>query len=302
MTHHIYNGWLNLYKPLGISSAKLLSAIKSYLKQDCTKIKIGHAGTLDLEAEGVLPVALGEATKLISILMDARKIYRFKIQFGANTNTGDKTGKITNVTDKIPTIESCQSIVDRFHGLITQYPPKFSALKVNGRRAYDLARAEIEFELRPREIRIFNLKCVAYDNINHTATYVTECSKGTYIRTLAEDIALSLQSLGFVLELAREQVGIFDKNSAIDVSSLAKISRADTNAYLVQKILRIDAVLDDIPVLDIDDFCAFKVRNGQAVNFESPDKDFLWLRHHNNLLAIGKIFQGRFHSSRVFNL
>lgn len=302
MTLHIYNGWLNIYKPLGISSAKLVSMIKRYLKIDGIKAKIGHAGTLDLEAEGVLPLALGEATKLISILMDARKIYHFKIQFGARTDTGDKAGKIIQTTDQIPNSEECKNIVGKFLGTITQTPPKFSALKINGRRAYDLARSEIEFELQPREITIFDLTCLEYDGINHTATYSAECSKGTYIRTLAEDIALSLQSLGFVIELARRQVGIFHQNSAINASDLTAMDQANATSHLIQRILRIDTVLDDIPVLDIDDLRAFKVKNGQIVNFDLPDTNFLWLRYHDTLLAIGKIFQGRFHSSRVFNL
>lgn len=292
------NGWLNIYKPIGITSAQLVGAIKRIL----AKPKIGHTGTLDPEAEGILPLALGEATKLSHILVDARKKYRFKIQFGAKTDTGDRVGEIIEITDFIPTEAQCRDIISKFIGRIEQTPPAFSALKVNGQRSYVLARNKQTVVLAPRVITIFSLVCLGYDEATKTAIYEVECSKGTYIRTLAEDIAFSLQSLGFVLELARTKVGSFLESNSINFNDLTLLGKEEAVRFLLQKISRVDSVLDDIPVLDIDDMYAYKIRCGQKIHLESEDYKLLWLRHQGNLLAIGSLCQGRFDSARVFNL
>lgn len=309
------NGWINLYKPLGITSAYAVGRVKRLLPKGT---KIGHTGTLDPEAEGILPLAIGEATKLVQFLMDARKTYRFKIQFGAKTDTADKVGKIVATSDVTPTEEECYAICEQFTGEITQTPPAFSALKVNGVRAYDLARQNQEVILQPRKITIFKLKCIGYDGVNRTATYEAECSKGTYIRTLAEDISLSLQSLGFVLELARTIVGMFDTKNSIELADLEVNNEGEALLLRPYQILGIDSILVDIPVLDIDDAAAYKVRCGQLVllsdliqgsqeydlrkTLGSSPREIIWLRHTSKLLAIGKLCQGRFDSARVFNL
>ncbi len=292
------NGWLNIYKPTGITSAQMVAAVKRILD----KPKIGHTGTLDPEAEGILPLALGEATKLSHILVDAKKTYRFKIQFGTRTNTADREGVVIDSTDNIPSKEQCHEVISRFIGEIEQIPPIFSALKVNGKRAYTLARNNEEVILAPRKITIFALELLGYNHLAKTAIYEVECSKGTYIRTLAEDIAFSLQSLGFVLELARTKVGGFLESDSINFHDLALLNKEDAHRHLLQKISRVDSVLDDISVLDIDDAAAYKIRCGQKVDFESEDHKILWLRHQNKLLAIGSLCQGRFDSMRVFNL
>jgi len=297
------NAWLNIYKPTGISSAQVVGAISRIIKAYTgIKPKIGHAGTLDVEAEGILPLAIGEATKLVAYIMDAKKTYRFKIQFGTRTDTADRVGQVIATTDIFPTKDQCFAVVTKFIGSIEQIPPAFSALKIAGRRAYDMARAKEIFELKPRIITIFDIKCLGYDEQNHIATYEATCSKGTYIRTLGEDIAFSLQSLGFVLELARKQVGIFVESTSISFTDLVQMTKDDAAKHLIEKTSRIDAVLDDILVLDVDDILALKVKYGQMVTVDRPDTELLWLRHHDNLLAIGKILQGRFYSSRVFNL
>lgn len=281
------NGWLNLYKPLGITSAKAVSAVKRLLPKGT---KIGHTGTLDPEAEGVLPLAIGEATKLVQFLMDARKTYRFKIQFGSQTDTADKAGRIIATTSNIPTKQQCYNICSKFVGEIAQTPPAFSALKINGVRAYELARQNKDVVLEPRKITIFKLECLEVDEAMGTATYQAECSKGTYIRTLAEDISLSLQSLGFVLELVRTKVGMFYAEDAFNIPDLS-----------LDNVLRIDSILVDIPVLDINDADAYKVRCGQVLELDYCDSS-VWLRYKDKLLAIGKMCQGRFDSARVFNL
>lgn len=294
----MYNGWLNIYKPRGGSSAKIVAQVKRLLGG----VKIGHTGTLDPEAEGVLPLAIGEATKLSNILVDGKKAYRFKIQFGAQTNSGDVDGEIIARTSVIPKQNDCWDVTKNFLGEISQIPPVFSAIKINGERAYKLARQNKQVDMPARKITIFDLKCTAYDAENYTATYEVECSKGTYVRTLAQDIAFSLQSLGFVIELARTKVSRFEQHQSLKFSDLSLLTVDEAREMLVQNISRIDSVLDDIPVLDIDDSVAHKIRCGMNVTFETDDADMVWLRSNDKLLAIGSICQNRFNSGRVFNL
>ncbi|MCX4079701.1 tRNA pseudouridine(55) synthase TruB [Rickettsia rhipicephali] len=326
------NYWLNIYKPRGISSARLVSIVKKILG----KTKIGHAGTLDVEAEGILPLAVGEATKLIHLLIDARKTYIFTVKFGTQTNSGDYAGKVIATKDCIPSQEEAYAVCSKFIGNVTQIPPAFSALKVNGVRAYKLAREGKTVELKPRNITIYDLKCLNFDEKNATATYYTECSKGTYIRTLAEDLALSLQSLGFVIELRRTQVGIFKEENAIRIKSPDEI----TKNSLEEKSIKIEAILDDILVLDATDSQAQQIKYGQIAKFAYREEfegntersttaytlvhedsstgltyklplevefgkmsvDLLWIRYKGTLLAIGSLNKSCFNSLRVFNL
>lgn len=292
------NGWLNIYKPRGISSAKAVSMVKRSFKGD----KVGHTGTLDLEAEGVLPMAIGEATKLVSILIDAKKQYAFTIKFGAKTDTADSAGKIIETVDYIPSKQECEQVCSSFIGVIEQMPPAYSALKINGQRAYKLAREGQEVVLNKRSINIYDLKCTDFDAEKGTASYICDCSKGTYIRTLAEDISLSLQSLGFVIELRRLKVGMFDAESAIDVSSYLAMDFADAARLLQDKCLKIEDVLDDIPVLEASDVCAERIYFGQKCQFDDDQNyDLSWVRHNNRIIAVGSLFERNFKSSRVFN-
>lgn len=293
------NGWINIYKPRGISSAKSVSMVKRAFKGS----KVGHTGTLDLEAEGVLPMAIGEATKLVSILIDAKKQYAFTVKFGAKTDTADSAGKIIETTDHIPSEKECYEICSKFLGIIEQTPPAYSALKVNGQRAYKLAREGKEVQLAKRNITIYDLKCTDYNKEQATASYLCECSKGTYIRTLAEDISLSLQSLGFVIELRRLKVGMFDAETAIDISSYAELDLAEATKLLQDKCLRIEDVLDDIPVLEASDACTQRIRFGQNCQFDDDHNyDLAWVRNNGHIVAVGSLFERNFKSSRVFNL
>jgi len=292
------NGWLNLYKPKGISSAKAVGLVKSYFK-NC---KIGHTGTLDLEAEGVLPIAIGQATKLVSILMDSKKQYVFTIQFGAQTTTADAAGEIIKKTDFIPSELDCYQICAQFIGKINQTPPAYSALKVNGVRAYKLARENKAFELKQRSITIYDLKLLKYDVQNKTATYVVGCSKGTYVRTLAEDISLSLHSLGFVIELRRTRVGVFNEENSINILDLSYETFDEARVLVESKCLKVEEVLDDIPVLEVDELVAQKIRYGQQCDFDKADNcDQIWLKYDGKILAIGSLSNNNFKSSRVFN-
>lgn len=293
------NYWLNFYKPKGISSAKLVAIVKKNL----LAAKVGHCGTLDVEAEGVLPLAIGEATKLVRILVDAKKTYIFTIQFGRQTNTADAAGKIIAVTDNIPTKEQCHAICNNFIGTIQQRPPAFSAIKINGIRSYKLARENSAIKLATRNIRIYDLECLDYIKESNRATYRVECSKGTYIRSLAEDIALSLQSLAFVLELAREKVGLFTAENAIRLTELESLRQEMTKDFLAKKAMKIEAVLDDILVLDATDDQARKIIYGQKCSFEySQNIELIWIRYQGSLLAIGSLSENCFNSFRVFNL
>ncbi|MBY0533726.1 MAG: tRNA pseudouridine(55) synthase TruB [Rickettsiaceae bacterium] len=293
------NCWLNIYKPRNISSAKAVALVKRIFKGS----KIGHTGTLDVEAEGVLPIAIGEATKLVSILIDAKKQYEFTIKFGAKTDTADSSGKVIETSEYIPNRDECRLVCSEFIGPIEQVPPAYSALKINGERAYKLARAGKEVELAKRTIEIYGLKCTSYSQEEAMASYVCECSKGTYIRTLAEDISLSLQSLGFVVELRRTRVGMFDAKTAIDISSCSQMVLEEAKLLLQEKCLKIEAVLDDIPVLDASNSQTQKIRFGQACQFDTDQNfELVWVRNNGNIVAIGSLNSNNFKSSRVFNL
>ncbi|MFY9590068.1 tRNA pseudouridine(55) synthase TruB [Rickettsia endosymbiont of Halotydeus destructor] len=294
-----YNYWLNIYKPKGISSAKAVAIIKQLLG----KVKIGHAGTLDVEAEGILPLAVGEATKLMQILIDARKTYIFTLQFGAQTDSGDYSGKIINTTSYIPAKKEAYDVCSKFTGLISQIPPAFSAIKVNGVRSYKLARQGLATELKARNITIYNLHCINFDEEKATATYQVECSKGTYIRTLAEDMALYLQSLAFVIELRRTQVGPFKMENAIIMSKPEESTQEITKEFLEANSIRIEAILDDILVFDATFEQAQQIKYGQKCYFNyEKNVTLLWVRYQGALLAIGSLNENCFNSMRVFNL
>lgn len=292
------NGWINIYKPRGISSARCVSIVKRAFNGN----KIGHTGTLDLEAEGVLPMAIGEATKLVSILMSAKKQYAFTVKFGSKTDTADSSGKITQTTSNIPTEAECHKICAKFVGNIEQIPPAYSSLKVNGRRAYEIARAGGVVHLAKRAITIYNLKCTNYSQEEGSASFICECSKGTYIRTLAEDISFSLQSLGFVIELRRLRVGIFNAKNAINISDYANVELEELTKFLRKKCLKVEEVLDDIPVLEANKEQAQAICFGQICKFDvDQDESLVWVRGDNHIVAIGSLLNKFFKSSRVFN-
>lgn len=251
----------------------------------------------------MLPIAIGEATKLTGILIDAKKQYAFTIQFGAKTDTADSAGKIVDTSDHIPSKEDCDAICSSFIGEIEQTPPAYSALKINGKRAYKLAREGNEVKLSKRRINIFNLECVSYDAQKKTASYICDCSKGTYIRTLAEDISLSLQSLGFVIELRRLKVGMFTCGNAINITNLEDKNFEEVKNTLQNECLKIEAVLDDIPVLEASSEQVQKIRFGQKCHFDNDQNcELIWIRYDDKIVAIGSLHQNNFKSSRVFNI
>lgn len=285
------SGWINLYKPLGVSSAAILNPLKRLLPR---KTKVGHAGTLDVAAEGVLPVAIGEATKLVQFLMDAVKEYEFTIQFGSETDTLDVEGEVIATTANQVTQEQCNEVVQHLRGEVEQMPPIYSALKVNGKRAYDLARSGQEVQLKPRVIHIYDLQCVDVDVEKQQASYKVVCSKGTYVRSLARDIAKLLQNFGFVIKLRRLKVGVFSQSNAVSIEQIKDTS-------LESCLKKPEIVLDDIPGYEISEDQAVKVRNGVQISVPVSGGE-VWLSYQESLVAVGNVQEKVFQSKRVFNL
>ncbi len=255
------HGWIILDKPLGLGSTQGVSAVKRALRDGkYGKFKVGHGGTLDPLATGVLPIALGEATKLAGRMLDSDKVYDFTIGFGVQTDTLDLEGKAVATSDVRPTLAQVEAVLPRFTGPIEQVPPAYSALKVDGERAYDLARAGEEVKLASRAVTIHALTIEGHDA--DSVTLRAHVSKGTYIRSLARDIALALGSVGHVTMLRRAKAGPFTLESAI---SLDKLDEAAKARSLEQLLLPLRAGLDDIPALSLTPDQAGLLRQGQVL-------------------------------------
>jgi tRNA pseudouridine55 synthase len=266
------HGWIILDKPLGLSSAQGVAAIKRLGREaGWPRVKIGHGGTLDPLATGVLPIALGEATKLTGRLLDATKGYRFTVAFGAATATDDAEGAVVATSDVRPTRTAIETMLPHFTGPIVQIPPAYSALKVDGQRAYALARAGEAVELAPREVTIEALALLECDEASATLDVI--CSKGTYIRSLARDLAVALGTVGHVSMLRRTRAGPFSESQAI---SLDKLTALGHSRALEQALLPLTAGLDDIPVLAVEPAQAAMLRQGRLLDGR-PDKHGLHL-------------------------
>ena len=266
------HGWIVLDKPVGLGSTTAVSAVKRILREaDEPKTKVGHGGTLDPLASGVLPIALGEATKLAGRMLDASKAYDFTIAFGAETDTLDGEGTVTATSDVRPGFEQIDALLPSFTGEIQQVPPAFSALKVDGKAAYKRARAGEPVVLQPRAVTIHELlvREVAVDRLTLSATV----SKGTYIRSLARDIARALGTVGHVTDLRRMRAGPFVIESAISLDFLEEAAKA---RRLTETVLPLTAALDDIPALPVTPDQARLLRHGQML-FGFPAKPGLQL-------------------------
>lgn len=255
------HGWLVIDKPVGLGSTAVVSRVKRALGEGgYPKLKVGHGGTLDPLASGVLPVALGEATKLAGRMLGADKVYEFSIRFGEETDTLDAEGEVVARSDVRPTPEAVEAVLARFTGEIEQLPPAYSALKVDGRRAYDLARRGEAVELKPRRVTVHSLgfRRAGSDE----ATLTARVSKGTYIRSLARDIARALDSVGHVTMLRRLEAGPFTLDSAISLDKMGELAKA---RQLEQALLPLTAGLDDIPALPVAPDQARALREGRRL-------------------------------------
>ena len=319
------SGWLILDKPRGLGSTQAVSAVKRVLRQGgYAKTKVGHGGTLDPLAEGVLPIALGEATKLAGRMLDASKVYEFTIRFGEETATLDSEGEVTARSDRFPPLAAVAPVLEHFTGPIRQVPPAYSALKVDGQRAYDRARAGEQVKLAERAVTIHALRLAGehpagepvesafqttagrpdpYDpatplELAESVTLVAHVSKGTYIRSLARDIAHALGTCGHVTYLRRIKAGPFTQEQAI---SLDKVEEVAKGADLEHLLLPLEAGLDDIPALHLDQTSAQAVRQGRVLS-GMPQSSGLYLAKLGAVpVALMEITDGTAKVVRGFN-
>ncbi len=255
------NGWLIIDKPVGPTSTQVVGAVKRALREGgYPKVKVGHGGTLDPLASGVLPVALGEATKLGGRMLDADKVYDFTIAFGAETDTLDAEGVVIATSERRPSLPEVETVLPRFTGAIEQVPPAFSALKVDGRRAYALARAGEAVALKSRRVIIHSLAVTGSGASEVTLS--ASVTKGTYIRSLARDIARALDTVGHVTMLRRRKAGPFTLEQAISLDKLAQSAKARS---LEEHLLPLTAGLDDIPALPVTPDQAGALRQGRKL-------------------------------------
>ena len=252
------HGWIVLDKPEGMTSTSAVGAVKRLLNA----AKAGHGGTLDPFATGILPIALGEATKTVSWAMDGVKQYRFTVRWGVATDTEDRDGQVIAESEVRPDRPSAEAILERFTGEIEQIPPAFSAIKLDGKRAYDLARKGEAPEMPARMVVIDELRLLEMLDADH-AIFEAVCGKGTYIRSLARDIAVALGTVGHLVALRRTRVGPFDEGNAISLDELAENMHV---AAACKYLLPVETALDDIPALAVTESEAGRLRNGQEVS------------------------------------
>ena len=289
------DGWIFIDKPKEISSFEVIRKLRKILNIK----KIGHAGTLDPFATGVLAVALGEATKSISYF-NASKFYQFRVLFGIAKDTDDSTGKTLQTSDAIPSKKDIDVCLKNFIGFQQQVPPRYSAVKINGKRAYKLARENKTFEIKSKEVNIQNLTCLATEK-KEEFIFTMECSSGTYVRSFARDLGKMLNTFAHVSELRRIKIGKFGENNIILLDNLAELVHIGDHFEMIHSI---QDVLDDIPAVQLNRVLSKKFRNGLNFDYFNEDifEDTLLIISDEKLLGIGKVIEGKIKPVRVFNL
>ena len=302
------NGWLFVDKPEGISSRKVVDLISNSLSIK----KIGHAGTLDPMASGLLPIAIGEATKTIGVIQQFKKRYEFIIKWGEKTSTDDKMGSIILSTSNRPSLQNINENIKKFKGKIEQIPPNFSAIKVNGKRAYKLARNNENFSLNSRTIFIETFKIKKYIDKDH-CSFECICSKGTYIRALARDLGETMNCFGHITELRRTHIGKFSNKCSILLDLSKKLIHSSA---ILKNILPIETVLKSVPFLNLTKKQERAIKNGQKIcldelNIDDKKKifflsktidDFMICKCENKIICFFKIEKNFVKPTRVFNL
>jgi tRNA pseudouridine55 synthase len=291
------DGWVVLDKPLGMGSTTAVGRVRWLFGA----AKAGHGGTLDPLATGILPIALGEATKTVPFVMDGRKEYRFTLCFGQARSTEDAEGEVTATSDARPTDAAIRAALPAFVGEIDQMPPAFSALKIDGERAYDLARAGKPVDLKARKVTIERLELLARPGADH-ADFVVGCGKGTYIRSLGRDLALALGTVGYLSALRRTVVGPFREEGSI---SLPKLEALGHNSPLLGALAPVATALDDIPVLALTEAQADRLRQGQPVFLTRdapPSGALVRAECGQKLVALVRSDGASLQPVRVFNL
>ncbi|MBX8799861.1 tRNA pseudouridine(55) synthase TruB [Ochrobactrum sp. MR28] len=310
------SGWVIFDKPRGMGSTEAVSKIKWLFNAE----KAGHAGTLDPLASGMLPIALGEATKTVPYVMDGSKIYSFTVTWGEERSTDDLEGPVTKTSDKRPTEDDILALLPNYIGTIQQTPPQFSAIKIDGERAYDLARSGETVAIPSREVEIYQLELVEINDAGQ-AVFEVECGKGTYVRSLARDMGRDLGCLGHIAELRRLEVAPFNEDDFVTLRELeaawpplppksddeeAEAAPAEPRDFsaLDEFIIDTGAALEDLVQVALSDDQAHRVRMGNPVILRGRDApleaDEVCANHKNRLLAIGFIEQGMFKPKRVF--
>ena len=296
------SGWIILDKPLGLGSTQAVGAVKRALREAGEqKTKVGHGGTLDPLATGVLPIALGEATKLAGRMLDSTKSYDFTIRFGEETDTLDAEGSVIETSDARPTHQQIKAVLARFTGQIEQVPPSFSALKVDGMRAYDLARGGAAPEMKARTATVLSLipaSVEAADPLPEITLSAT-VSKGTYIRSLARDIARALGTVGHVTMLRRTRAGPFALDRAISLDKMMEFAKARS---LDEVVLPLEAGLDDIPALPVTPEQAALLRHGQQLVGISAQAGLHLAREAETPVALVEVAGGQVTVVRGFNI
>lgn len=284
-------GFLNIYKPKGLTSHDVVARLRKI-----TKVRqIGHTGTLDPFATGVLPICIGKATRLIEYLDDDKE-YLATVQFGKNTATYDLEGEITATFDKKVTEEDVKNTLKDFEGEISQIPPIYSAIKVNGKKLYDYARQGQDIEIKPRKVTISKIELKEFDKTSQSAKITVACSKGTYIRSIAYDLGAKLGCGGYLTALERTQAGKFQVNTTIKLEDLTEVSQIVENLINPLDML-------NIPIHNLSENEREKVSHGMSIcNSDFPDSDIVILSYGGRIYAIGKVEQNKILVKKVFEV
>jgi tRNA pseudouridine55 synthase len=295
------DGWIVLDKPVGVTSTHALSIVKRLYKAD----KAGHAGTLDPLASGILPLAFGEATKTVPYVMDGEKAYRFTVTWGVETNTDDSDGVVVKSAAVRPTRDQIEAILPRFIGVILQTPPQFSALKIDGERAYDLAREGEVVKLEPREVVITSLALVS--QTEDTATFEAECGKGTYVRALARDFGRILGCYGHITALRRTRVGPFSEMEAATIPDLQAAGEDGPLAADLQAMMQpVERGLSSLHAIAVSSHDAQRLKNGQSIILRGRDAPIVlgqaYATHQGKLIALVDGENGELKPRRAFHL
>ena len=301
------HGWLNVDKPVDVTSTQVVGILKRLFNAQ----KCGHGGTLDPLADGILPIAFGEATKTVQWAMDADKEYVFTIEWGRTTSTLDAEGEIVATSDVRPTQDAIEDALEQFEGDIEQVPPKYSAIKVDGERAYDLARDGEEFEIPSRKVTVYEARLLEIPDVDHAVIHVRS-GKGFYVRALARDLAAALGCEGHVSQLRRIRVGVMHEGAAVKLAELEALESRDD---LLKTLAPIEAVLDDVPEVEISAEDAAMIRQGREVMLlphvveqwrlekdPDPDNRIALAMDGDTAVAMGEIRAGRFQPNRVFQM
>jgi tRNA pseudouridine55 synthase len=297
------HGWLVLDKPVGMTSTHAVSVVRRLFSAK----RAGHAGTLDPLASGMLPIALGEATKTVPFVMDGRKLYQFTVRWGEERDTDDAEGRVIANSDQRPSPDAIRALLPTFTGAIQQVPPKYSAIKIEGERAYDLARDGAVVELAARPVDIGSLELIETPGPDHAVLHA-ECGKGTYVRSIARDMGRALGCFGHVSALRRVAVGPFGAETMILLADLEALCHraAAGEGSLADALLPVETALDDIPALAVSQADAARLQRGQAVllrgrdapNFRGP----VYATASGRLVALAELDRGEIVPKRVFNL